>query len=69
MKLLGGFEQCLAMAVVLLLFLFPLVSPLNDEGTTFSCLLGLSGFLLCFGKKKLASLLAFSISGVLKNGV
>jgi hypothetical protein len=51
MKLLGGFEQCLAMAVVLLLFLFPLVSPLNDEGTTFSCLLGLSGFLLCFGKK------------------
>ncbi|XP_011041677.1 PREDICTED: LRR receptor-like serine/threonine-protein kinase ERL1 [Populus euphratica] len=32
MKLLVGCEHWLAMAVVLLLFLFPLVSPLNDEG-------------------------------------
>jgi hypothetical protein len=69
MKLPGGFEHCLAMAVVLLLFLFPLVSPLNDEGTTFSSFAGFIRIFVVFWKKKLASLLAFSISGVLKNGV
>ncbi|KAF9668270.1 hypothetical protein SADUNF_Sadunf15G0111500 [Salix dunnii] len=45
MKLPGEFEHCLAMAVVLLLLLLPLVSPLNHEGTAISLLLGLSGFL------------------------
>jgi hypothetical protein len=53
MKLVVVFKHCLAMAVLLLLLMSPLVSPLNDEGTalslcTFSCLLASSGFSLCF---------------------
>jgi hypothetical protein len=52
MKLVVVFKHCLAMAVLLLLLMFPLVSPLNDEGTalslcTFSCLLASPGFSLC----------------------
>ena len=43
MKLVLASKHCLAMAVLPLLLMFPLVSPLNDEGTA----LHLCAFSLC----------------------